>query len=198
MATATRTPLGRALRIWNDIRHALAPDCERLELAGSARRGRPEVKDLEAVAIPRFREVPDENDLYRRPRVANCLQAHIERMARMGMIRLVKNGTRYMAFDWLLDAEPLRVDLFTATVETWPTIYMVRTGPAQFNMMILQRAREKGYRILWGTGIYNADDVLNDRGRPRPRPGATAIPVASEADIFALLDMDYIPPEKRE
>jgi len=118
----------------------------------------------------------------------------------MGIIRFAKNGPRYMAFDWLLNPTgPIRVDLFTATHENWPLIYMVRTGPSEFNMMILERARKMGYRILWGKGIYREEDIIEpvDREKPMVKTGAMAIPVASEADIFTLLDMEYIPPEGR-
>jgi len=194
-ATRERMPLGYVLRLWGDIRDCLAPDCERLEAAGSVRRGRPEVKDLEVVAIPRFREIQDENDLYRQPKMVNCLKDHLNKMAAMGLITLTKNGGRYMAFDWMNTG--LRVDLFTATEETWPLVYMVRTGPPAFNMMLLERAQDLGYRILWGTGIFREEDILPGEP-PEPRTGAKPIPVETEADIFALLGMDYIPPNKRE
>ena len=194
-ATRERMSLEYVLRLWGDIRDCLAPDCERLQIAGSARRRRPEVKDLEIVAIPRFQEIQDDNDLYRRPMVVNCLKDHLDKMVAIGLIAPAKSGNRYMAFDWMNTG--LRVDLFTATEETWPLVYMVRTGPAAFNMMILKKARARGYRILWGTGIFHDKDITPTRKGPRPRTGAAAIPVETEADIFNLLGMDYIPPEER-
>ena len=39
------------------LRELLAPACERIEVAGSIRRGKPEVKDAEIVAIPKTYEV---------------------------------------------------------------------------------------------------------------------------------------------
>ncbi len=37
----------------------LGPDCERLEIAGSIRRGRPVVNDVDIVCVPKVREVKD-------------------------------------------------------------------------------------------------------------------------------------------
>jgi len=44
----------QALTIAEQCRKALAPYCERIEIAGSIRRGKPQVKDIELVAMPKM------------------------------------------------------------------------------------------------------------------------------------------------
>ena len=45
--------------IANDLQEVLAPHCQRLAIAGSLRRGKPEVKDIELVAVPKTKEIKD-------------------------------------------------------------------------------------------------------------------------------------------
>lgn len=46
-----------ALVIAEKIKAQLAPHCDRIEIAGSIRRKKPEVKDIEIVVIPKPYEV---------------------------------------------------------------------------------------------------------------------------------------------
>ncbi len=46
--------LDKALEIAERTKKLLAPYCERIEIAGSIRRKKPEVKDIELVAIPKL------------------------------------------------------------------------------------------------------------------------------------------------
>ena len=48
-----RVPLALAVAIAEEVRALLAPACERLEVAGSIRRRRPDVGDVELVAVPK-------------------------------------------------------------------------------------------------------------------------------------------------
>jgi DNA polymerase/3'-5' exonuclease PolX len=49
-----RIPLARAVSIAETTRAALAPHCERIAIAGSVRRRRSFVGDIELVCIPRL------------------------------------------------------------------------------------------------------------------------------------------------
>ncbi len=52
MSTTTKRPIQTVMPIAQRLLSALAPNCHRVELAGSLRRGRPMVGDIEIVAIP--------------------------------------------------------------------------------------------------------------------------------------------------
>lgn len=48
---------GAAFLIADELLRTLRPSCERIEIAGSIRRAKKEVKDIELIAIPKF--IPD-------------------------------------------------------------------------------------------------------------------------------------------
>jgi hypothetical protein len=54
MSTATRIPLTQAVTIAEEVCTTLRPFCARLEVAGSIRRRRDSIGDLELVAIPKM------------------------------------------------------------------------------------------------------------------------------------------------
>lgn len=53
MTTKTRWPHAEALEIAEEIKEALAHHCERIEIAGSIRRKKPEVGDIELLFVPK-------------------------------------------------------------------------------------------------------------------------------------------------
>ena len=52
MSNNTHRPLAEALEVANHIQSALAPHCARVEIAGSIRRRRPSIGDVEIVCLP--------------------------------------------------------------------------------------------------------------------------------------------------
>lgn len=62
----TKFPRTQALAVAEELVAALRPACERLEIAGSLRRGKAEVGDVEILFVPRVEERPDPEDLLRR------------------------------------------------------------------------------------------------------------------------------------
>jgi DNA polymerase/3'-5' exonuclease PolX len=75
--------LSRAREIAKRVLVLLRPFCERAEIAGSIRRGKPEVGDIEIVVIPK-----DEGFEFHVPGLFDCCE-------------FIKNGPRYkqIAFD---------------------------------------------------------------------------------------------------
>src|SRR5262245_52210103 len=53
MSTATRMPLTEAVPIAENVYRILAPSCDRITIAGSIRRQRPTIGDVEILCIPR-------------------------------------------------------------------------------------------------------------------------------------------------
>lgn len=123
---------------------ALAPACERIAVAGSLRRRRPDVHDIDLVLIPR-------------DRVALQIQV-LEIYGR----KPEKMGEHYLM---LKSFDGIQVDLYLATPETWATLLLIRTGSKAHNIQLAQRARAKGYRLKAnGEGI---DGPLDATGAPR-------------------------------
>jgi DNA polymerase/3'-5' exonuclease PolX len=169
----------------DDLRILLAPACERIEVAGSLRRRRLTVSDIELVAIPRY--VEDREGLFGTTRhsALDDLLAKVQRRPvtlhrRDGTEReQVRDGSAYKALAY----RGLPVDLFIVEPERtdWGVIYTIRTGPADFSRELVTRCRTWGKRVQGGR--------LYDRGRYVPCP--------DEAGFLAAVGLPWIEPEDR-
>lgn len=79
----------------------MMPNCERIELAGSCRRGCREVKDLEIVVVPAYTEKPDPSNLFGDKQSVNLLY---EQMDRQEFVQWIKPGTK------IIEPWPLKPD----------------------------------------------------------------------------------------
>jgi DNA polymerase/3'-5' exonuclease PolX len=75
------------------------------------------------------------------------------------------------------------IDIFTVTPETWGLLFFIRTGPAEFSHKALTRWKQL-------TGGHSEGGRLTN-------PDGTRIATPEEKDVFAALQWDFIPPEKR-
>ena len=83
-----------------------------------------------------------------------------------------------------------QVDLRIVTPEQFPAALMYFTGSKEHNVVLRQRARERGLSLN-EYGLFQLDDEGNtDFDKP--------IEYSSEADIYEQLDLHFIPPELRE
>jgi DNA polymerase/3'-5' exonuclease PolX len=84
------------LPIAQELVELLRDGCARLEIAGSLRRRRPEVGDIELVAIPRVQE---ETDLF--GQVVHVRSALDELLTAIGVqVFATKSGPRFKQFPW--------------------------------------------------------------------------------------------------
>jgi DNA polymerase (family 10) len=181
--------LAAAEEIAESLTAALAPYCERVCVAGSIRRRKPEVKDLEICVVPVWDTVPDLfgvglgntrlNRLYESRRVFGDLG-----------VRWIKPGTPEIV-PWRIGPEGkywralvrgrIKLDLFLCAPDNWGWILAIRTGSAEFSTALLTHAKRLGYHSEKGR--------LHQGGQPLATP--------EEADVFRLLRLAYVPPEAR-
>lgn len=180
-------PHAEMLNAATAIKHELTPFVERISIAGSIRRQRPEVADIELVAIPRIGTARRPGELL--PRHVDLLDHYAREQLDAGrwQPRLDKNGRpalgdRYKRL--LVNGVPL--DLFATTPASWGVILLIRTGPADSSRAMVT-PRSKGGRLPDG---YRVQD-----GAIRTVTGAVAI--ATEEDWFTLAGMAFVPPEER-
>lgn len=185
-------PLAQAQTIASMLVESFRPSCERIEIAGSIRRRRQSVGDIEIVAIPRWEERPAAGPiaLFGPPAVdrVNLLAEavrvrHDLRPGELtgGRIREIRDDGRYWK---LVHSSGVQVDLFVTTPERWGLILFIRTGPADFGHGALARWK----RITQGG--YSLEGVLHDaRGQ--------AVPTPEEVDVFRVLGLDWIDPKRR-
>ncbi len=153
----------------------LTPMCEAIAVAGSVRRQRLEVKDVDIVLIPHDIEAIKRKCLEDWGPTDSFLS---------GDEKKPKWGER-MAHFWYMGAFP--VDLYFADLHTWPTLLLIRTGSKEHNIKMCTTAKSKGmYLAADGSGLF-AD-----------RQKQNLLPVELEEDIFKHLGLPYLPPEQRE
>jgi len=154
----------------NDLVSMLKPYCKKIEIAGSIRRRKEICKDIEICAIP---------ESYK-------LEKFLLEQKHNSKFLFRKNGSRYKQFTYL--STP--VDLFLATPENWGWIYLIRTGPKEFNMKLIELLRSMNY-ISEGGRIYKTG---YDPGKIEDR---ILIETLEEKDIFNLINEPYIEPWNR-
>ena len=103
--------IDEAKKIADKYVEILKPYCLRIEIAGSIRREKPEVKDIEIVAIP----------------------GNIESFAReVNKLQKVK-GEPTGKYTQRILPEGISLDLFIANEKNWGLIFAIRTGSANFS-----------------------------------------------------------------
>lgn len=141
----------RARAIAENVIERLRPSCERIEIAGSIRRRKPEVKDIELVAIPK---VFEERDLF--GELLNSISM-LDKVEWGRYDTVIKNGSRYKQI--VIDAR-INLDLFIVLPPAqWGVIFAIRTGPADYSRWLVTQQRyggamPAGYFVqegqLWG------------------------------------------------
>ncbi len=173
--------LGTAQYIAQEVVKELTPFCDRIEIAGSIRRQKAEVGDIEIVCIP----TTEADDLFSgdpdapRRRVDGFRQQvnamdHIKGSALLGKFM---QRTRYIS-----TGESITVDIFTATPDNWGYIFAIRTGSMTFS---------KGLANTWvQAGFRGREGMLHD---------ANEVPIIlrEERDLFELLQRRWVEPEER-
>ena len=124
-----------ARQIADEIRHELLPYCVRAEIAGSIRRQKPLVGDIEIVAIPK-------------PYGVGLFESGIASVVN----RWVKvKGDLPCKYTQRILPEGIKLDLFFATPENWGTIFAIRTGSAEFSHEVLASTwASQGFRSKGG------------------------------------------------
>lgn len=128
----------QALQIAEKVKQELKPYCNRIEIAGSIRRLKSEVKDIEIVAIS--------NDRFQLGLIVNQwkkLKGDV--------------GGKYLQREL---PEGINLDLFFATEKNWGLIFAIRTGSAEYSHKVLAVSWVKaGYKSVNGMLTKNNQEV---------------------------------------
>jgi len=175
-----------ALRRAEAAMEQLAPLVERVEVVGSVRRSKPEVKDIELLIEPRMVAV----DLFGTP--GPDLEPIRGLVAHWG--DLAKNGRRYIQVVDGDARERVQWDLFLCHPPAeWGALKVIRTGPAEFSMRCVQSLRNHGY-ICRDGGVYRS---RLRGGELELVPSGDPIPTPTERDFLELCGLRWIEPEDR-
>jgi DNA polymerase/3'-5' exonuclease PolX len=182
----TKFPRAAAIAVAKELCAALAPLTERLIVAGSLRRRKQEVGDVEIIYIPKTTMQPD--GLFDQKEV-NLVDTALEIFLREKLLGKRKNsrgsemwGQKNKLAVHLASGIP--VDLFSATPENWFNYLVCRTGGADSNTRIASTAQAKNWQWNpYGPGF------TNERGE--------IVPVLAERDVFDFVGLPYLEPWER-
>lgn len=176
-----------ALPVANRLVALLAPYCEQIEIAGSIRRRKLEVKDIEIVARPRVvsgnlfgdPDTPATNEA-----IADLIQRGIWQYDP----HVKRDGPKYKRFVFAGEFWPrgVAVDLFLVDERNWGSQLAIRTGCFEFSKWFVT-SREKGGgmpRRMKHEGGYLTFD-------------GQVLPCPTEAGFFAGIDVPWYEPEER-
>ena len=149
-----------ARKIAAEVIKRLSPYCTKIEVAGSIRRRKAIVHDVDIVLIP--------SDAWN-------LEGEVLALARPFQPKM--SGEKLKRFDF----NGVQVDLYFASEDTWATLLLIRTGSKENNIRLCSRAKDLGWHLAAsGDGLFNetgkriAGDteisIYNALGLPFQRP----------------------------
>lgn len=174
--------LQAARNVAHEVVQHVTPAMQRIEVAGSIRREKPIVGDVELVAIPEDRE-----KLFK-------LLSEVGQLIKPGVPGVIpwtpKRDAKYVR---LRLHQEMNLDLFLATPQNWGGLFLMRTGSAtgsdgnSFNGFV--------------PGMFSRFKKLSGGGRMTDAmptmPTGEQLELREEQDFFDLLEMDFVPPPER-
>ncbi|MEI6296485.1 MAG: hypothetical protein WCO84_02445 [bacterium] len=166
-----RFPYEEAHEIALRVLDLLRPHCIRAEIAGSIRRKKPLVGDIEIVAIPK----PYEIGLFE-----SGIASVINRWEKV-------RGELPCRYSQRMLPEGIALDLFFTEEDRWGLTFALRTGSSNYSHKVLANGWcRRGYKSVDGYLTREDEEgVLNE------------YEVREEEDLFEMLGIPYIDPELR-
>lgn len=182
MSNEEKRPWTQVYPVAEKLRNALAPYCHELAIAGSLRRKKPLVADIELVALPILDEAVD---LFGKVvDTHNHLLARLDELAAEEKISKGASwGTAYRKF-YVRSTGGVQyaVDVFVAKRENFGNTLAIRTGSAEFSAGFMAHINRKGMKHDKGY-LHSAEGVI--------------IPCRTEEAFFKAIGYPFIDPELR-
>lgn len=156
------------------ILDTIGPYCLRCDIAGSFRRQKQTVNDLDIVV--QLKPIP----LYWL-QIIKLIRSEFDALT-------VKQGDKLATLNVPFASKQgqgyVQVDLYRADPDTWGILLLVRTGSKEHNVKLCNLAISKGLRLQYSVGLTDKyGNVVAGR---------------TEEEVFAALGMPYVVPEDRE
>lgn len=181
-------PLAEAQEIAAELIAHLGDFAEKIEIAGSIRRKKAQVGDIEILYIPTIGE-QDSGDLLGTLEPVNYFDMALSTLEEAGILERRKNvkgsetfGEKNKLMRHVQSGIP--IDFFATTEDCWWNYLVCRTGGAESNKAIATAALKRGTR--WNP--YSPGFTKEDGG---------IIAVHAESQVFTFLGLPYLQPEER-
>lgn len=163
------TPIADARQKAESFVDLLRPYVGKVEIAGSIRRGKAVVNDIDIVTVP--------HDFFG---LGLGLGRVKRRTKKDGS---VMDGPNIKCLWW----QSVPLDLYLTTAANWSCTLLVRTGSMDHNVGLFGFAKSKGWHLhADGTGLFDA------------RQGGRRLDGGTEESIFEALGVPYRRPQERE
>lgn len=161
------------MRVADEFVAIVKDECERLEVAGSIRRRRPEVGDIDIVLVPKD------------PFMFNLKLTELQKKSILRPVvkkdGKIADGNKIKSFVF----KDVQVDVYIATMQTWATLLLIRTGSKEHNIRLASLAKQKGWKLhASGEGLFDekGNRVAGD----------------TEESLFEALGVEYLRPGERD
>jgi DNA polymerase (family 10) len=170
MSSSTdRIPLAQAEAIAVGVMEQLDPHCEVISLAGSIRRQRPTIGDIEIVCVPKPYDAS--------PLFASGLATVVNQWMKV-------RGELPCRYTQRLLPKGIKLDLFMVDADGYGLQRAIRTGSADWCRTILAPA--------WVRAGYHSEGGLLRRA------DGSVVPVRTEPELFRLIGLGWVDPRDRE
>ncbi len=163
----------------------------RLIVAGSLRRRKLEVGDIEILYSPIMRQGEHSNDLFTAPPLESAVEPYLDQLLRFG--KLAKRMSVMGTFTWgpynklAVHVESgIPVDFFCEPCDdNWARSVVFRTGPTAMNLRLIEAGAKQGIRVhAYGAGLT------------KMTTGDT-LPCKSEREFFDIVGVPWLEPYER-
>lgn len=186
-----RFPREDALAVATELTTTLQP-CAfpgRIIIAGSLRRMKPDVHDIDIVVESRVVKVKDEMSLFGDMVDVFAVSQQVNTWLREGTVRKDRDASGRETFGPRVKrlvhvASGIPVDLYLCTAENYFNTLVLRTGSVESNVKVCNAAIERG----WVWCPESAGFMRN---------GVVVAKVRREADVFDAVGLPYLPPSER-
>lgn len=164
----------------------LGDACERIEVAGSVRREKPEVKDIELVYIPKM--VTVQATLFGDEVQVSAMEERLQALVRSEKLMwdelTPRHGEKYQRLIHVNSG--MVIELFRAEARNWGAIMAIRTGPEDYVKMLVSHSWQNG---VMPVEMSQKDGYLWRRGMK--------VAVPTEVDYCNALGVPWWPPRER-
>ena len=196
----TKYAFANAIRVADYLVKLLAPHCDRIHLAGSLRRIRPDVKDIEIVCMPKKER--KEGLLFEEQAELITSRDFTEALATITDI-VVKGNVdgRQMQIRTNSKICPgIYLDLFMPRPDDYYRIYTIRTGSAEYSHHIIAGRWKANGWVGTDGGLRKESECIEKSGKWLCIAKKPQLPPVwnSEMEFYAWLGLPYIDPQLRE
>jgi DNA polymerase/3'-5' exonuclease PolX len=175
----TKRPYAQVMPIAEKLVEFLGLFCDRIEIAGSLRREKAMIGDIEIVAVPIL-----DRDLLGEPTGLSAIDHILPALSK----DITKNGQKQKQFMYTSGGvEIYQVDLFLQPdPATWGVNFLLRTGSADFSRRMVTPKHKGGYMPagyqVKGARVWHLGEKVE---------------TPEEEDVFRLWGMDVVEPKER-